>query len=482
MGALVGLSQSPHSGNAQLQFPTSQMLPLDIVGSNTYGRFAQISPARTINMFISDNSLVNLPGYKVVQQIGGGGEARQLYPSTSYNHQIVVVGSTVYTISPSYAVAEVGTLETDTGDVYIAENLAGQIAIADGKDIYIFNWKLETFTKATIDFLPGTIAYQDTYFIAPDTSTNKWRLSGNNDGLDWPASASNVGELQTKPGFSVAVVPVDRQLFVMGTNVTEPWQDVGAQLFPYQRSNYYSIDYGCLSPATIAFGYGFLAWLASNEKSGISIMVSSGAQPKRLSTDGIDEELSNIQFPKSSFGFMYRLNGHVLYQLTFTQDNKTYIYDFETQKFFTATDENQNHHIAKRVSYFNGKYYFISFNDNFLYEMDTNYTTYDGKQIPRARVCSPLRTPLSDNFIVNNITVTQSAGQSIGIQRIDLTKSIDGGVSYGNTVSQKMNAYGKRPNLFQFYNCGMSNNAVYQFRFLGDSQFCVNGAVAEISV
>ena len=435
-----------------------------------------------MNMYISDDALVNLPGYKAVQQIGGGGEARQLYASTSYNHQIVVVGNTVYTISPSYAVAEVGSLETDTGDVYIDENLAGQIAIADGKDIYIFNWRLETFTKATIDFLPGYITYQDTYFIAADTSTNKWRLSGNNDGLSWPAGASNVGELQTKPGYTVAVVRVDRQLFVMGTNVTEPWQDVGAQLFPYQRSNYYSIDYGCLAPATIAFGYGFLAWLASNEKSGISIMVSSGAQPERLSTDGIDEELSNIKFPKSSFGFMYRLNGHVLYQLTFTQDNKTYVYDFNTKKFFTATDENQNYHIAKKVSYFNGKYYFVSFNDNYLYEMDTNYTTYDGKQIPRARVCSNLRTPLSDNFIVNNITITQDAGQSVGIQRIDLTKSNDGGVSYGNTVSQQMNVYGKRKNLFQFYNCGMGNDSVFQFRFLGASQFCIIGAMAEISV
>lgn len=476
------LIQSPFSGNKQLQFSTSQMIPLDIVGSNTYGRFPKISPAKTLNMMISDEALVCTPGYEKKTNIAESGEARQLYQSNNYNHLIAVINNGVYTITKSYGVARVGTLETSSGDVFIAENLASEIAISDGKRIYIFNYANNTFETPTIDFLPGYMAFQDSYFISVDTNSNRWRLSDNNNGMSWPADGPHVGLLQTKPTYAVAAVPVDRQLFVMGKTVTEPWQDTGAQLFPYQRSNYYSIDYGCLAPATIATGYGFLAWLGSNEKSGISIMVSTGAQPQRLSTDGIDYELNRIKHPTKAFGFLFQLEGHVFYQLTFTEDNKTYLYDFTTQKFFTLTDHNQNHHIAKRIAYFNGKYYFVSFIDAGLYEMDSSYTTYDGKEIPRIRVLSNLRIPNCDRFIVSNITLTQEEGVSSNLQYVDLSKSRDGGYSFGNTVRQRMNHLGNRPNLFQYFNCGQANDAVFQFRFWGDGRFCITSAIAEVYV
>ncbi len=479
---MQALVQSPFSGNKQRQFPTSQMINLDIVGSDTYGRFPKISASKTLNMMISDDSLVCLPGYEKKTNISGSGEARQLYSSNNYNHMIAVIDNGVYTITKTFGVARVGLLETSTGDVFIAENLASEIAISDGKRIYIFNYLHNTFETPEIDFLPGYMAFQDSYFISVDLNSNSWRLSDNNNGNLWPADASHVGKLQTKSTYAVAAIPVDRQLFVMGKTVTEPWQDTGAQLFPYQRSNYYSIDYGCLATATIATGYGFLAWLGSNEKSGISIMVSTGAQPTRISTDGIDYELNRIQSPTKAFGFLFQLEGHVFYQLTFTDDNKTYLYDFMTKKFFTLTDHNQDHHIAKRIAYFNGKYYFVSFTDAALYEMDSSLTTYDGKEIPRIRVLSNLRLPNSDRFVVNNITLTEEAGVSSNLQFVDLSKSRDGGYSYGNTVRQRMNRLGNRPNIFQYFNCGQANDAVFQFRFWGEGRFCITSAIAEVYV
>lgn len=467
-------------GKKRYQFPTSQQFPLGIVGSTEFGRYPKISPEETYNMIISDSALVSFDGYKSVAQIALNGEGREIYASYRFNHMICVVDSGVYIITPTLGISKVGTLETSAGNVFISENLGGQIAITDGLNIYIFNYNTSGFIKVSVDFLPGYITFQDTYFICADLRTNQWRLSGNNDGTSWPPDASHVGELQTKATNTVACVTLDRQLFIFGQTVAEPWYDVGYQLFPYQRTNYFSIDYGCLSAETISSAFGKLVWLGSNEKSGVSLMYTQGSQPVRISNDGLDFVFNNLTRPDDSFGFLFRSNGHVFYLLTFKTDNKSYLFDFETNKFFTLTDENLDHHIAKRICFFNNKYYFISFNDAKLYQMSPDFVSYDGKEIPRFRICKNIRLPGADRFILQNINITIESGYSELPQIVDLSVSRDGGASYGNVVRQTMNPWGKRTNILNFYKMGMANDAVTKFAFWGFQRYVIIDAVASI--
>ncbi len=188
------------------------------------------------------------------------------------------------------------------------------------------------------------------------------------------------------------------------------WQDVGANLFPYQRNSSVNIDYGCLNPATIAYLDTVVVWLAANEKSGPMIAYTTGGDIRKISTDGIDFQLTKLKNPSNAYGFLFRQDGHLLYQITFPDDNLTYVYDFNTQMFFTLCDENMNAHIAKRVAFFNDKYYFVSFIDGDIYEMGTQFTTYNGVEIPRIRVCKNIRLPDASRFAINNLTFTLEQG------------------------------------------------------------------------
>ena len=284
----------------------------------------------------------------------------------------------------------------------------------------------------------------------------------------------------TKATNTIACVTLDRQLFVFGNTVAESWQDVGATLFPYQRNNSFSIDYGCLSPETISSAFGKLVWLGSNEKSGVSLMYTQGGPPVRISNDGLDFVFDSLKSPEDSFGFLYRSNGHVFYQLTFKTDNLTYLYDFNTENFYTLTDDKLNHHIAKRITFFNNKYYFISFDVAYLYEMDPEITDYDGKEIPRFRICSNIRLPSADKFIMQNFTITMESGYSRKPQAVDLSISRDGGASYQNVVRKTLNPLGKRQNVLNFYRMGMANDAVPKFGFWGFDRVVVIGAQASI--
>lgn len=467
------LPRNYQSASRNLQYPLSKILPLDIVGSTEFGRYAKISTEQTFNMIISDNALISFDGYKSVAALTSSGLSREIYTSYRYQHMIVVINDGVYTIDSTLHVVKIGTISTTVGNVFITENLGGQIAITDGSNIYIFNYINSTFQTIKVDFLPGAIAFQDTYFICADLSSNQWRLSANNDGTQWPPGASNVGELQTKACNTVACVTLDRQLYVFGQTVTELWQDIGYTLFPYQRNNYMSIDYGCLSTETIASAFGKLVWLGINEKSSISLMYTQGGQPTRISNDGLDYIFTNLTNPSDSFGFLFRSNGHVFYQLTFRTDNLTYLFDFETNRFFTLTDNKLNHHIAKRITFFNNTYYFISFDDSKLYQLSPNFYSYDGNEIPRFRICKNLRIPTGDKFVIQNLHITMESGYSPLPQVIDLSISKDGGASYQNIQRNTLNVLGNRKNTVNFYRLGMYNDAVIKFAFWGFERFVI---------
>lgn len=412
---------------------TFQEFPVNVVGFTEFGRYPKMSSEATYNMIVSDGFLVPFAGHQKVLSIDPKGTGRGLFNSEKYGKLVAVIDDGIYAIDRQNNYLRVGTLETSNGDVFMDENDAGQIAICDKKNIYIYNTSSGITTKANLDFTPGYVAFHDTYFIASDINKASWRLSGNNDGLTWNALDS--GSFQTKSDNVVAVIRMPskgNQILVLGNIVTESWQDVGAQLFPYQRSTGFNIDYGVLNPSTIAFGDTFVIWLGINEKSGPAIMYSDGSNAKQISNDGINFKLAKLKNPAAAYGYLFKQDGHLIYVISFIdpEDNFTLAYDFNNGKFVSLCDEHMNYHIAKKVVFFNNKYYFISFRDGDLYELSSSYTTFDGDQIPRVRITDNVRMPDSSPFVANNLVITIEQGENetdpnyYGIKKVSRRGSI----------------------------------------------------------
>lgn len=521
----------------------AQEIPLKMVGSNRYGRFSKISDETTYNMIISDDWLVPYAGYQKKITINDKGVGRAIYSSQRWNRMVVVIDNNVYSIGEELIPALLFQLNTNLGDVFIDENLASQIAICDGQDIWIWNWSTHSKTQVTLPtegspakaIIPGYITYQDTYFITVNKESGSWFLSKQSDGTDWAwgsGSTPVTTTIQTKPDNAVAALRAPGRgnlLYVFGENVTELWNDYGLQLFPYQRNNSVSIDYGCLSATTIAAMDMTVAWLGINEKSGPVIMTSQGSDAVKISTDGIDYQLSRLIKPSSSYGFFFKQDGHLFYQLTFTdpKDNLTLVYDFNTQSFFTLTDEKMNFHIAQRVAFFNDTYYFVSIVDGNVYEISTKFTNYDYStpaktliyEIPRIRICPPIRLKDSSRFMTSSLTFTIEQGNDqefsgsyltyitseggtvitsetvspeLGIffqteqvvnpyvPRIDMRLSKDGATTFGSYVSKDLNTLGDRKNRVVYWQLGASNDLTTQFRFWSLDRVIVADGVMNI--
>ena len=556
--------------------------PVNIVGSSIFGRYPKISIEKTYNMFMSDKFMVPYSGYSLgitANNFLNAIEGRAIFTSTKFNQLVVVESNSVFLVSITYSQSEervtffqvfkIGTLQTQSGVVYIAENNKPQIGISDGTAFYLYDPTLSpVFQALPLNFVPGYLTFHDTYFILAASqdntysppANNTWRLSGQNDGTTWPSNSSSVGLLQTKPDNVKAVVRFPSKgnmIFVMGSIVTEAWFDTGAQLFPYQRNNQFNIDYGCLQPATVAYMDEFVVWLAQNEKSGPVILYSDGGMPKKITTDGIDYLLSTLQNPEDSQAFLYRQDGHIFYHINFYSDNLSLVHDFTFSKFYHACDQNLNYFIAAEVAYFNNQYYFISKNTGNLYVFDTSIYTYQDTdslgnvityEIPRIRTCANIRTPDQNYQIINDIGFTIESGetnyqqQSLGeiilitqagnplitqggfpelvtqagntltaqdgtvfipqqntggtpavliaqqmgntgfsnlsLPHVDLSISTDGGASFGNEWAYYLPAIGHRKNRLMWWQIGIANDFVPQFKFWGMGRFiCTDGIV-----
>ena len=519
----------------------TEPIPLALVGGNKFGRYNKISTEQTWNFIVSDDWLVPYAGYKNVVTLNPSSQGRGLYASTVGNIMIVVIGSEVYSLGTSLVPGSpVGDLETASGDVYIAENNNFEICLTDGAKVYVYDYKNNIFkSNGTIGgvtfpdgFDPGFVSFHNGRFIVACPNTQTWWLSQLNDGTMFKTDAQSQGTIQTKPCNIQAVVPVPGQgnnVLVFGTNVAESWQDVALALFPYQKASTFNIDYGCLNPASLATLENFVVWLSFNEQSGPELSYTTGGPVQNISTDGISFKFGELKYPEDCTGFLFRQDGHVIYQFTFPKDNLTYAYDFDTKLFFTITDENLNYHPARQVVFFNNTNYFVSLEGGNVYEFATKYTTANygpGQEyiIPRIRVCPPVRLPSQryyinqslgftiENGLPNTVTVDsipnfsgndnyfvtqdgdflvyQDGNFMVGQDEIDyvnyssavdLSISRDGGQSFGNAVRLPMNPTGQFRSRFIYQRLGIANDSSYQLKFFGYQRFVLTNGEITVS-
>lgn len=533
-----------------------QEIPLKIVGGNNFGRYNKISDEQTFNMIVSDGFLVPYAGYALVAKISEIA-GRGLYSSFNGQFMLSVIGNQVYKTTKNIATGALQTvaipnaeLGTSKGDVYISENNAAQICITDNSYIYVYDYFNNIFysnrpgATNTINFYytsPGYISFQNGRFIVACNDTQNWILSGYNNALSWPnptvaTDASRIGVIQSKPGRIQAVVPVPgggNNALVLGTNVAESWQDLGLALFPYQRNSTFNVDYGCANPSSIAELDNFIVWIAINEQSGPVVLMSAGNNVKKISTDGIDYKLSLLKNPKNCTGFLFQQDGHLLYQFTFPDDNITFVYDFNTDLFFTITDENLNFHPARQVVFFLDNYYFVSLVDGNIYRFGTQYPNaqygfngLDTRIIPRIRITPPMRLPTQRYFILKSLGFTIENGEPNYIAKVPsaytetfkyitteskkkiltesgkklitekhlvpiayneyasnqvfLSISRDGAESFGNSYPIPMNPTGKRTSRLIWQRLGQANDATFQIKFVGYSRFIVMDGILEV--
>jgi hypothetical protein len=535
----------------------STEMPLRIVGSSVFGINETISVERTYNMYVSTSGdgaeqlLINFPGYRaILALIDGGAEGRGVFRSVRGGFLLAVVSADVFRINFLDEVAtNLGTISSSSGEVIFAENLSSQICFVDGTVSYIYNYDAApSAIGATVyngvpgdtQFAPNYVCYHNTYFIFGNALTtnfgSQWVIFQEDTGSgDYDLAWVQTLALQTKPDFAKAVIPIPgkaNNIIVFGSTVAEIWQDIGG-LVVYQRNSAINIDFGVASVNTIAANDEVVAWLGINEQSKPALMSMRGGSASRISTDGIDYLLARVVEPQNSTAVLFRQAGHLFYILTFfgDQDDFSIVYDFTMNKIYDITDWNFTAYPARQVVYFGEKTLFLSFKDGAIYEINTNFATYDAfanssgvlvdkvYDMPCTRLTNTFRVPnrpekfkvklltfpyevgtAPDAFLDNVCTgylITEDTEQIIYTEdgfpilsengycfsnrpRIDLTISKNGGITFGNTVSYTTKATGDFVAQPRFNNMGYCQQFTLQLRFWGAGRKVVRDGAIEV--
>lgn len=433
-------------------------MQIPFVGGAYLGRSSAIDTSRSINFFVEMSgdaaaktpaSLVGTCGVQLWKRFGTS-PVRGLYRFGGY--LFVVCGSTVYRIDSDGNVSTAGSINTDKGLVSFtdngisAEGVGGnQMLILDYTYSYVYDLIDNTLqVHPSPNFPTAAIAasYMDGYVVAAKDSMG--------------ITVSELYDLSTYNGLAIAaaiatpdnirsIINLHQQLFIIKEYSTEVWYNTGLATqdgCPFARVSGAVIDYGTAAPKSTARGDNSLFFLA-NQRIGdgtgsfMGVVQLQGYTPTVISPPAIVYSMSQMTNIAAAEAFCYIAEGHSFYQVTFPDDNTTFVYDTSTKLWHersTYTDQTEvefdeegyptpkmvlpnktNRHLASCYVFYNGMHLVGDYRTGNVYTMCSSFYDDNGEPIISTRI-SPLLTDKTntDPLFISRLTVDMESGVGTG--------------------------------------------------------------------
>lgn len=177
---------------------------------------------------------------------------------------------------------------------------------------------------------PKQVVFIDSYFVVT-TDLDVAIISSPNDGLSW--NALDFISAEADPDGIVAPFVFKNQLYLLGTQTTESFTNIGGAGVPFQRVNGFVLSRGCMAPFSVRNIGNAVTWIGAGENEKPAIWLFSGGEPEKISTIAIDNKLdesTELQL-EQSFSWAYSQRGHDF--IGFTFNNFTFVYDLTTGRW-----------------------------------------------------------------------------------------------------------------------------------------------------
>lgn len=242
----------------------------------------------------------------------------------------VVGGNKLYSISSAWAHTELGSLNTATGPVSMADN-GLQLVVVDGPNGYSLTLADNTFAQITDSNFLGSsqVTFQDGYFIFIKPDSQQFYCSDLNA---ITFSALNTGSAEGSPDNLVGQIDYQQSLYLFGTQSCEVFYDSGDTPCPFTRIQGAVIAVGCAAPFSIAKLQSGVFWIGGDDTGQGIVYQMQGYQPTRISTQAIESSIRSVGVTNLSNAkaYTYQQGGHVFYCLNVPGLNFTWVYDVST--------------------------------------------------------------------------------------------------------------------------------------------------------
>lgn len=363
----------------------------------------------------------------------------------------------------------IGTITTTVGRVSMASN-PDQIIIVDGTESG-FTYTNSTSVFAAIsdpDFPPcSQVVFMDSYFLVNNSDKDdddvyhpngKTFASGSNDGKIWNALDVATAEFSTD---SIDAVNKARGvLWLIGAESAEPWADTAnASGYPFSCAKGLEMTNGTLAPWSVINiqdnlyfldDRGYIVTIGFSEDYIRS--ATSGFQVTVISTEAITSEILDYSRVDNAIGMTYNDRGHVMYQITFPTDRKTWVYDTQTgvwheRAFYDVETDQYQEHLAQFAVQVGTHFIMGGERSGKIYLSNSKTYTDDGAVIRRIRSTAPKNSEFKlmsiDRIELRIDTGSVPADGAGSDPHISMRYSNDGTHTWSNTLTRPLGKIGE---------------------------------------
>jgi hypothetical protein len=431
-------------------------------------------------------ALVPTPGLSLLNTLPTG-PIRGLW-CASNGTLFAAAGNAFYSIASDWSYTSIGSLNTSSGPVSIADN-GLHVVLVDGT--YGYSWTIATNTFNQIvdaNFFPSVqVTFQDGYFLFNRTGTQQFFISGLNaitfDGLD-------IGTAEGSPDNLVGLSSSNQHVILFGTQSVEVYYDSGDAGFPFARIQGAVLNVGCSAAFSIAKVVGALYWLGGDANGTGIVYRMQGMQPQRISTSAIESVIRNLTSAQISAAtaYTYQQGGHIFYCLNLPGTNSTWVFDASTEfwheRTFSGLFSLERHRgECQAVAY--GKNVVGDYQNGNFYSLDPSNYTDNGTSISRIRAAPHFSQDMAfirhSSFQLDMETGVGITGTGQGSDpKIMLRWSDDGGHTWSNEYWNDAGKIGKYKTRAKWRRLGMSRDRVYEVKITDPVKVVLIGAEIDV--
>lgn len=434
-------------------------------------RSLPISAQRLINVFVEPQPedakarlpLLLSPGLRQFSSVANSiMRGQHVMGSDLYS----VIGDGVFRTDVNGAVASLGTIPLG-GPVSLDSNGESLcIVIPETRQGFVVDRTLGTITQITDADFPGAISVCviDGYFVFVKPDSTEFFLSAINDPLTF--NALDFASAEGSPDNLVTCVRVGRDLWLYGEKTVEVWSNVGATDFPFLRVSGGFVSRGTAAAFSVATRLGGAIWLGDDR----CIYTAQGITPQRISTYAVDQAIAGYERVDDAEAWVYELEGHAFYCITFPTAGDTWVCDLTAQATWHERESEGLEIWRARfgVAFAGGVVAGDAFNGK-LWLLDPTYGFEGDAQIIRVATGTCFHSEGQKVFITRLALEFECGVGLVSGQGSDptvwLTWSDDGGRTWSNDAQGRIGKVGEYRTRLEYRRLGSARERVFRVQW-----------------
>lgn len=423
-----------------------------------------ISSQRAVNWYVNfpqadtvtEGNLFGTPGLNQLGTVSPIDKARGSHEMAGIPYW--VIGNKLYRLNRSidvdgnetFTTSDLGTIE-GSGRVSMDDNGTQLCIVVPGGKAYTFiePATLAEITDVNFDGPADSVVFIDQFFNFTKTGGKKFFNSPVGDGRGLPSGtaydALDFTSAEADPDNITGQIKFNNQLYVMGSQTTEQFRNIGRSPAPFVRTPGAVFDKGLSAPFSLIKGQNTFVMIGAGENEAPAVWAFAGSGFTKISSTAIDNLLRKLTDAELSAVFAWTYGEAGAYFVGFQLPDTTLVYDFIAKRWHERQSLDVQgadipYRVASMVTAY-GRILVGDTQDGRIGEIDKERSKEYGGFIKRTLITRPfdnlgqnvsvasLEAVMESGVGVNNLTV-DSIGQTLQVDedpQIRLSWSDDGG-------------------------------------------------------